>query len=198
MKHKNELLNLIPQARIDRRKRYNAIRRWGTLCAISAFVCSLPLIAIHIAPEVTQSMVFKSVEQNQNRIKTSVQSNDALKKRLSALTIRNESVAMLERRVEWGGIFRAISVASDDKVWLKEINCGSDDENEERIVIDVTGFALTQGDARTFVVSLENLGLFDAVVLSETSRVMFYEQDRVQFMMSLILDPELVEKGGEG
>lgn len=104
---------------------------------------------------------------------------------------------MLERRIDWRGIFYALAVASGKEVRFDQISCGSEvDQQADRVQIEVIGYASSQTTARTFVVDLEHLGLFDSVAMTETTRVTMNETDLVRFRVTLILDPKLVKSGG--
>ena len=194
----NTDLNLLPKERVQRRSRICALRRWGTVCVICGFVCSLPLIAVLIAPQTAQSSLVANAQKNLSKIQLSKETNTDLRAKLGTLSIQAEAVSMLERRIDWNGIFRSLAIAANSEVRFEGITCGTDDdENADRVDIQIRGHADSQGSARGFVVSLEQLGIFDSVTLNETSRVLIAEEERVQFRISLILDPALVKKGGK-
>ncbi len=194
----NANLNLIPRERTERRKRMQALRRMGAMCAICAFLSGLPLVAVLAAPEATQSILSTKSEKNIQQISLNQQTNEELKNRLSKLNIQAQSVSMLERRIDWGGILQALSFAAQDDVWFDQIKGGVEETGQsDRVEIEIRGYASSQGTARVFVVALEQLGVFDEIVLNETSRVMIRDADYVQFRILLAVDPALEEKEGK-
>ena len=105
---------------------------------------------------------------------------------------------MLERRVDWNGIVRALAIAAKDSVWFEHMVFEAEEGAESnRVEIEIRGYSMSQGSVRSFVVAVEKLGLFDEIVLNETLRVVINESDQVQFKATLILDPSLDQEGKE-
>ncbi len=192
-------INLLPESRIMHRQRARVISRWALALMLGAFVCGLPVLVVTISPHgADNSLVLRTVE-NAERSESAMLENQALQKKLVALSTQSEAVRMLERRVDWSGIFRGLASAANGRAWLDHIECGTDqDQRADRIEVQIRGFADSQGAARGFVVAIEELGLFDEIVLNDTTRMVTQEVERVRFQITLVLDPQLIKSGGGG
>ncbi|MBL4591032.1 MAG: hypothetical protein JKY96_03640 [Phycisphaerales bacterium] len=196
MKNAVNQINLIPADRILERKQLRAFSRWSIVCFLGAFVCGVPVLVVLLASGVAQDTLGLRTFENAGRVESTMQSNQGLQKQLILLNTQSEAVAMLERRIDWGGIFQGLATAAKDRAWLDRVECGTQTgQNAERVEIKIHGYADSQGATRGFVVSLEQIGLFDEVVLDDTTRVFAKDTERIQFGITLVLDPSLVEKG---
>jgi len=195
---KNQQINLLPNERILRHKRSVATVRWTLAGTLTLLVCGV-LNAGFLLTEKNQSniLIVRASEQK-IQIGNLARDNAALQEELKRLSTRAEAVSMLDRRIDWRGIFSGISYASDPNIRFMQIQCSTvSDGGQDRVEILTQGFAESQTLARSFAVALEEVRLFDQVVLEATDRVVIDDSEFVRFQIRLVVDPELAEAGGE-
>lgn len=191
------MINLLPFERIARQKRSVALFRWATVCVLAMVICGVLSGAMLLDRSDRSNILMVRAGEQRAQIGATTKSNEGLMKEIKLLAAQAESVSMLDRRVDWRGIIEGIAIASENQVRFTQIRCVSESaEPLDRVEIVTDGLAETQGVARSFVVSLERIGLFDQVVLENTNRFEIDGSDYIRFQIKLIIDPSLAAKGG--
>jgi len=191
------MINLLPIERISRQKRSVALFRWVTVCVLGMVICGVLSGAMLLDRSDRSSILMVRAGEQRAQIGATTKSNEGLMKEIKLLAAQAESVSMLDRRVDWRGIIEGIAIASENQVRFTQIRCVSESADPlDRVEIVTDGIAETQGVARSFVVSLERIGLFDQVVLENTNRFELDGSDYIRFQIKLIIDPSIAAKGG--
>ncbi|MCA9303859.1 MAG: hypothetical protein KC996_07045 [Phycisphaerales bacterium] len=191
-------INLMPVDRLNRQKRSIALYRWAACSVLTLIVCGALSGAMLLVGDDRSSILLVRAGEQRVQIGTTTKNNENLVKEIKSLTAQAESVSMLDRRINWRGIFEGIAAASENRVFFMQIRCDTQtNESLDRVEIVTNGFAESQGIARSFVVSLERVGLFDQVVLENTGRVEFKGTDYISFQIRLVVDPLIASKDGE-
>lgn len=192
---KCQQINLVPVERRIQRKRSAVMSRWMLTNALVLLVCGTLVASIFLSDEQKSNLLMVRADEQKAQIGSTTKNNTELTKSVKNLTIQIESVSMLERRIDWQGVFAGIAAASNEQVRFMQIECSSEiTETHDRVEVILSGFSESQGVTRSFVVEIERLGLFDQVVLEETSRAMYEEKEFIRFRIRLIVDPLLAEK----
>lgn len=191
------MINLLPAERLIRQKRSAAMFRWATVCVLTMMICVVVSGAVLLDGSDRSNILIVRSSDQRAQISATTKNNELLMKEIKSLAAQAESVSMLDRRVDWRGIIEGIAIASENTVQFTQIRCESKSaEQLDRVEIVTHGLAETQGVARSFVVALERVGLFDQVVLENTNRFELDGSDYIRFQIKLIIDPALAAKGG--
>jgi hypothetical protein len=158
-------------------------------------VCGTIAASIFLGDERQSNLLMVRANEQKAQIGATTKSNTELTKSVQSLHTQIESVSMLERRIDWNGVFAGLASASNEQVRFMQIECSSEiEETHDRVEVVLNGFSESQGVTRSFVVEIERLGLFDQVILEETSRAMYEEKEFIRFRIRLVVDPSLAEK----
>lgn len=191
----DQLINLVPIERRIRRKRSLVLSRWIVCNAFVLLVCGTFAASIFLGDERQSNLLMVRANEQKAQIGATTKSNTELTKSVQSLHTQIESVSMLERRIDWNGVFAGLASASNEQVRFMQIECSSEiEETHDRVEVVLNGFSESQGVTRSFVVEIERLGLFDQVILEETSRAMYEEKEFIRFRIRLVVDPSLAEK----
>jgi hypothetical protein len=186
---KCQQINLVPIERQVQRKRSAVMSRWMLSNALVLLVCGTLVASIFLSDEKKSNILMVRADEQKAQIGSTTKNNTELTKSVKNLTIQIESVSMLERRIDWQGVFAGIAAASNEQVRFMQIGCSSEiTETHDRVEVILSGFSESQGVTRSFVVEIERLGLFDQVVLEETARAMYEEKEFIRFRIRLVVE----------
>ncbi len=132
-----------------------------------------------------------------DRVRSQLGANEAeiprLQKRIAVLEEKKQTLDLVRNKISWQDLFAHIVSVSHDEIHFTSLFAeGGGVEGDEPIRVQVVGVALSQTDARSYVVELESLGVFDRVELLRTSRQELSEQDIIEFHIEAVVG----ENGG--
>lgn len=177
-------INLVPTSVLAMRARRRCTLRWGG--AVVATLCLVGLPGVYIGGNAALSdpAINAQIEQVNHQLAVNEKMIPVLGSRLGALQSKLEVLELVENRIDWRMVFADIVRASEDDIRFTGISAnGGGVEGLEAIGIRIDGLATTQTAARSFVVSLESLGMFDRVELTRTARREVSDIEVIEFQI---------------
>ncbi len=193
MTHDIPYVNLLPLRERRARIRRKMLMRWSAAVVITLACVGIPGIYLGGNAALSDPMIGVQID----RVRSQLGANEAeiprLQKRIAVLEEKKQTLDLVRNKISWQDLFAHIVSVSHDEIHFTSLFAeGGGVEGDEPIRVQVVGVALSQTDARSYVVELESLGIFDRVELLRTSRQELSEQDIIEFHIEAVVG----ENGG--
>ena len=184
MTHNIPHINLVPIAVRQQRHCRQIIVRWfGAICA-TGVVVGIPGMYLGGNAALSDPMMGAQIERVRGQLSTNQSEIPRLQARIGVLEEKRKTLDLVRNRIDWQELFAQIVSASDDQIHFTAIQAnGGGVEGTNPIHVNMVGIATTQTEARSFVVNLESLGLFDHVELVHTKRQDLQDQEIIEFQI---------------
>jgi len=164
-------INLVPRSIQSQRARTRCSLRWSIAVGATIVLVGLPGIYIGGNAALSDPAIGSQIELVNTQLTANESAIPLLETQLKGLQAQLEVLELVENRIDWRRVFSKLVQASGDEVRFTGISAeGGGVEGKESIKIRIDGISTTQTEARSYVVSLESLGIFDHVELTRTSR----------------------------
>jgi Tfp pilus assembly protein PilN len=175
-------VNLVPRAIRSARARYRCVVLWCGAAAAVIAVVGLPGVYIGGNAALSDPAIGAQIEQVGNQLTANQNAIPELQKQLAQLQAEQEVLDLVRNRIEWRTVFTQLVNASQSDVRFTGLIAeGGGVEGDQAISIRITGVASTQTAARSYVVALESLTLFDHLELTRTARRDINDQEVIEF-----------------
>ena len=179
-------LNLIPSEVQSKRLVRRSIRRWVGIIVCVAFFVGLPGVYIGGSAALTDSGMSYQIEQSRQKYESDQASIPVLRAKLSALEAEEDTNAIVKNRVNWSGLFDLLRNAAGEEIRFTRLSViGGGVNGEQDIEVQIVGFSTSQTNARSYLLDLEQMGLFDFVELTDTRREMIQDHELIRFELLL-------------
>lgn len=189
-------INLVPQRVIQRRARSRVTLRW--VCAIVATVAFVGLPGVYLGGNaaLSDSMMSGQIERVRDQLGTNKAEIPRLQARIGVLEEKRQTLDLVRNRINWQTLFGHMVRVSDEQIHFTALRAiGGGVEGTDPLRVQMDGIATSQTAARSFVVELERLGIFDQVELVRTMRQTLDDQEVIEFQVMAIIgeDTEATE-----
>jgi len=164
--------NLLPQSRINARKRDGAIRLWSFVVVALVILIAIPstMLSIHLrtSKPVDNDHITRFVS-DLDQLRAAI---PPLKKQLAELETASESQKRAQTRIQWTSVLNHLASITDNSVRIHAFNASiitAVDSQTIEITLDARTKTLSK--AREFLVLVESAGLFDQVEMIESRRM---------------------------
>lgn len=199
--NKNTLpyVNLIPKDHIHHRYQSIWIGRWICAIVLTALIIGIPGLYIGGSAALTDSGMSGQIEDANQQYEANHQAIPLLQTRLELLAAEREVLDLVENRIEWGDVFSLLIGSAGNDVRFRRLNAtGGGVEGNEPIELIIDALAPSQTIARSYVVGLENTGVFDSVVLVNTRREQVEEFELIAFQVLITIESGTHQAEGAG
>lgn len=178
-------INLVPTAVRHHRKRRKVFMQWVCAIVATSVVVGVPGVYLGGNAVLSDPMMGAQIERVRGQLSANQSEIPRLQSRIAVLEEKRKTLDLVRNRIEWRELFAQIVNASGQEIHFTVLQAiGGGIEGTDPLRISVIGIATTQTEARSFVVKLESLGLFDQVQLIRTTRTKVNEQDIIEFQIS--------------
>jgi Tfp pilus assembly protein PilN len=175
-------INLVPLAVRHNRQRRRLVTRWVGAIAATTVIVGVPGVYLGGNAVLSDPMMGAQIERVRGQLSANQTEIPRLQSRISVLEEKRKTLDLVRDRIEWRELFAQIVNASGQEIHFTVLQAiGGGIEGADPLRINVQGIATTQTEARSFVVKLESLGLFDQVQLVQTTRDKINEQEVIEF-----------------
>lgn len=184
-------VNLVPVALRHHRRRKRAVARWAAAVVATAVLVGIPGVYLGGNAALGDPMMDAQIERVRGQLRANQSEIPRLQGQIGALQEKRKTLDLVRNRIDWQSLFAQVVGASNEQIHFTALRAaGGGIEGTDPILIDIIGIATTQTEARSFVVGLELLGLFDHVELVQTSRQELEDQDIIEFQIHVYIgDP---------
>lgn len=191
--------DLTPVTYLNRGRTRGALRRWVVATVVCAITAAAPIAILSTQGSDSQAA---QAEERFAQAQARITQSDTAAKQAAAALIKSErelhAAEHLTKRPDWGGVIRLVTRQFGDRVMMQSLRlAGSDDSAvrgalktlgpeapEGSVWLIVSGVAGENSDVHALVLRLEQLGLFDRVLMTGTQREVFSGQQRTGFMLA--------------
>lgn len=184
MTHTIPQINLVPvRIRQQRHHRTLIVRWFGVICVASVIV-GIPGAYLGGNAALSDPMMGAQIERVRGQLSANQSEIPRLQARIGVLEEKRKTLDLVRNRIDWQELFAQVVSASDHQIHFTGIQAsGGGIEGTNPIHVNMVGIATTQTEARSFVVNLEALGLFDHVELIRTNRQDLQDQEIIEFQI---------------
>ena len=188
MTHDVPYVNLLPLRDRRARVRRILITRWVAGIALTLAGVGIPGIYLGGNAALSDPLIGVQIDRVRSQLGTNEAEIPRLQKRIAVLEEKKQTLDLVRNKISWQDLFAHIVSASHEQIHFTSLFAeGGGVEGDEPIRIQVVGVAISQTDARSYVVELESLGLFDRVELLRTSRQELNDQEIVEFHIQAVV-----------
>ena len=177
-------VNLVPDRIRSQRRQRRLVAKWCG--AVVATVCLVGIPGVYIGGNavLSESVMGTQIERVRHQLTTNENELPKLQSRISVLDEKRQTLDLVRNRIDWQSLFGHIVRVSNDQIHFTALKAkGGGVEGTDPMTIEINGIAASQTDTRSFVVELENLGLFDVVELTKTQRDDLGEMEVIEFQI---------------
>jgi Tfp pilus assembly protein PilN len=193
-------VNLVPTNIRNQRQRWRVVKGWCGAVLVTACVVGVPGVYLGGNAVLSDPLMGTQIERVRNQLSTNQTEIPKLQSRIGVLDEKRQTLDLVRNRIDWQSLFGHIVYVSDEQIHFTALNAsGGGVEGTDPMIIEMAGIATTQTAARSYVVELESLGLFDRVELTDTRRDDIAGHEVIEFMivMQIGKEPVVVEQAGE-
>lgn len=189
-------INLVPRPIQKKRAQSRCTKRWSVVAAATIAFIGLPGIYIGGNAALSDSAIRSQIDMVHNQLKTNESAIPVLETKLNGLRAQLEVLELVDNRIDWRSVFSMLVQASGEEVRFTGIRAtGGGVEGDQSIEIIINGIATTQTAARSYIVSLESLEIFDSVDLTSTTRREVNESEIIEFEVFAVVPSRTVPSG---
>ena len=195
-------VNLIPPARIERKRRRSKIRLWTAICGTYLIVLTALALSAHAFWRDTDDSVIEELAFTTQRIEGYNTTISELQKKLASIKAELEAGRVISCQPDWTKLFVLVGDELKEDVVLKDCqliatskksgNVANSVQNanasspsvflaERQFALELSGFSRTQTSVSQFVLRLEQMEMFDSVELVNSRRQSFLDNEAVTF-----------------
>ena len=194
-------LNLIPEeVRIYRAKQIY-MRRWITAIICVLFFVGMPGAYIGASAVLTDPGMSLQIEKVREKYEKDQAAIPVLRAQLAKNELMESTNAIVERRVDWSQLIDLLKQAAGQEIRFSSLSIlGAGLAEDQDIELGIVGYATSQTSARSYLLQLEQMGIFDFVELSDTSRETISDHELIKFEVLLKVfaeKPTPVSKEGD-
>lgn len=188
MTHDVPYVNLLPLRDQRARVRRKLVARWAAGVLLTLAGVGIPGVYVGGSAALSDPMIGVQID----RVRSQLGANEAeiprLQKRIAVLEEKKQTLDHVRNKISWQDLFAHIVSASHHQIHFTSLLAeGGGVEGDEPIRIQIVGVAISQTDARSYVVELESLGLFDRVELLRTARQDLNDQEIIEFQILAVV-----------
>lgn len=172
-------IDLLPAWRRHRRARRTAVTRWITACVLVAVASLAPAGAKALSGPSAGPEVADRIARSERSIEQLKAEQPTLRRELATLQRTAALLDAVEDRPDWRPLLHAVSRAAGP-ARFERIEAVLVREGPPQIRVSVLALVEGQPEARAMVLRFEELGLFDEVVLTSSTRVAVAQTDVVR------------------
>jgi len=170
------IVNLIPQEQVHLRLRSQWIHRWVMGVVLTTLVIGIPGVYIGGNAVLTDSGMVAQIQDVNIEYENQQNAIPQLRQKIKQLSAEQEVLDLIKNRIEWSKVFSILVASAGERVRFSRLTAtGGGIEGDEPIELYLEGLAVSQTDARAFVVRIESTQVFDSVELMETTREIIEE-----------------------
>lgn len=191
--------DLTPGIFIKRMQTRKAVHRWLIPVVVCALISFVPIVLENTqAADTSGQLAQERMIQAQSRVETSqslIKSKSAL---LSQKTRELQAGQHLTLRPDWSGVLTLVSQQFNDQLMMTGYQLGdasdnrvrgalgaiADDTPKESVWLILNGVAAANSDVPGLIMRLEQLGLFERVVMTGSQREVFAGDSRTTFTLA--------------
>lgn len=186
-------VNLIPPARIARKRRNSKIRLWTAICGTYLIVLTALALSAHAFWRDTDDSVIDELAFTNERIEGYNTSIRELQKQLASIQSELEAARVINCQPDWMKLFVLVGDELKEDVVLKNCQLTATSRKNEKSLspgafladrqfrLELSGFGRTQTSVSQFVLRLEQMEMFDSVELVNSRRQSFLNNEAVTF-----------------
>lgn len=188
------LVNLVPSEAQQARARRRCVARWGGAFAATCVFVGIPGAYIGGNAALSDPAIDAQIEHVSSQLSVNESAIPELRQRLGQLQEKQQVLELVKNRIDWREVFGQFVEVSNDRVRFTSLSAtGGGVEGDQPINIQIQGIAPTQTDARSFVVAIESLQLFDQIELARTARRDLDGQEVIEFQIFVRVGEDPVE-----
>lgn len=191
--------DLTPRTYLKRCRSRTALQRWVAVACMCAVASSVPIgIESARAPDRTVSVARERMAQAQNRYIQSEAAAAQMSHILKQSERELQAESLLTRRPNWSELLRRVALQFEGKMMMSGFRLGTVADPQVRaslgqVAADVPadsiwlvliGVAGANSDVPGLIIRLEELGLFDRVVMTGTKRELYAGAPRTGFVLA--------------
>lgn len=163
--------NLLPLPRRVKRAQRRAMCRWVIGCAVVAMVSIAPAAATAMAEKSDSEEMATRIARAERAIAQMKKEEIEARTTIARLQSRSALLTVVGDRPDWRPLLHTIAAAGDD-ARFERIDARFARDSTGEVQVSMMVLLGSQTEARSFVLRLEDLGVFDTVMLRSTSSVM--------------------------
>jgi Tfp pilus assembly protein PilN len=184
MTHTIPQINLVPVRIRQQRHHRTLIARWFGVVCVASVIVGIPGVYLGGNAALSDPMMGAQIERVRGQLSANQSEIPRLQARIGVLEEKRKTLDLVRNRIDWQELFAQVVSASDHQIHFTGIQAsGGGIEGTNPIHVNMVGIATTQTEARSFVVNLEALGLFDHVELIRTNRQDLQDQEIIEFQI---------------
>ena len=191
--------DLTPSIFIKRMQTRAAVRRWVIPVVACALISFVPIVLENTqAADTSGQLAEERMIQAQSRVETSKGLIDLKSALLSQKTRELQAGQHLTLRPDWSGVLTLVSRQFNDQLMMTGCQLGdasdtrvrgalgpiADDTPKDSVWMILTGVATANSDVLGLIMRLEQLGLFERVVMTGSQREAFAGNARTTFTLA--------------
>lgn len=192
-------LNLIPEEVRVRRAKQIWIRRWISVIVCVLFFVGMPGAYIGGSAVLRDPEINLQIENVRDKYEKDQAQIPVLRAQLTKAEMQESTNAVVERRVNWSQLLDLLKQSAGDDIRFSRLSIlGAGIAEDQDIEIGLVGYATSQTTARSYLLKLEHLGVFDFVELSDTSRETIVDHELIKFeaVLKVFAEKSSAESGG--
>ncbi|MGV6814678.1 MAG: PilN domain-containing protein [Phycisphaerales bacterium] len=180
------ILNLIPEDVRNHRTKQIWIRRWVTTIICVLFFVGMPGAYIGASVVLTDPGMNLQIEKVRQKYEKDQAAIPLLRAQLTQNELKESTNAIVERRVDWSQLIDMLKQAAGQEIRFSRLSIlGAGLAEDQDIELGIIGYATSQTSARSYLLQLEQMGIFDFVELNDTSREIISEHELIKFEIQL-------------
>lgn len=191
--------DLTPSPFLKRSMLRTAMQRWALVVATVGLIAAVPIgIETARVPDSSAARAQERYALAQNRLVQSRAKMSKIDVKLKQHERELQAEEHLTQRPDWSGVLRLVAGRFDDRLMMSGFRLGAIKDSQVRsalgpIAQDVPdtsvwlildGVALANSDVPGLILKLEELGLFERVVMTQTQRERFSGSSRTGFTLA--------------
>ena len=177
-------INLVPSSVLRGRTQRRLMTRWAIAVAATVAFVGLPGAYLGGNAALSDPMMGAQIERVREQLGANKAEIPRLQARIGVLEEKRQTLDLVRNRIDWQSLFAHVVSVSGEQIYFTAIQAdGGGIEGTDPLRIQVSGLATSQTDTRSFVVQLEQLGIFDRVELLRTARQELEGQEVIEFQV---------------
>ncbi|MFK7760297.1 MAG: hypothetical protein AB8C13_10170 [Phycisphaerales bacterium] len=183
--------NLLPSSRLSARKKFKSIYFWSTTVVTMLICVAIPAAAISVQYRSTHADNSAHIERFAGEISQTREAILPLKKSLAELEIVSADHAHAQTRIRWTSVLNTIASTTSPDIRVHNFSANISDRSQRpSIETTISIHTKTLSQAREFLVTLETVGLFDQLRMTESRRISSDIDAPVSSVISAVITTE--------
>lgn len=164
--------NLLPSSRLSSRKKLRSIYLWSTTVVLMLVCVAIPATVLSLQYRSSNADNSSHIERFAGEIKQTREAILPLKKNLAELEIISADHNRAQTRIRWTSLLNTIASTTSPDIRVHNFSANIIDNTQtQSIEMTISIHTKTLSQSREFLVTLETVGLFDQLRMTESRKL---------------------------